>query len=166
MKYQLTISGKNFDVDVNAVDKGFAKVVVNGRPYDVVINKSEGELATALAAEARPAVVSSRAPEPKPVAHKPAAPKPEAAPKPAAAAPASGKPATGGAGALKAPIPGVIMDIKVSVGAQVLEGETVVVLEAMKMENDLVAQMSGTIAEIRVQKGQQVNTGDVLLVIS
>lgn len=165
MKYQLTIAGKNFDVDVNAVDKGFARVVVNGRPYDVAIKKSEGELATALAAEARPAVASSRAPEPKPVAHKPAAPKPEAAPKPAAA-PASGKPATGGAGALKAPIPGVVTDIKVSVGDQVLEGETVVILEAMKMENDLVAQVSGTIAEIRVQKGQQVSTGDVLLVIS
>lgn len=63
-------------------------------------------------------------------------------------------------------MPGTIVDVKVSVGQSVAEGETVVVLEAMKMENDIVAPCAGTIASISVKKGDAVNSNDLLVVIA
>jgi glutaconyl-CoA/methylmalonyl-CoA decarboxylase subunit gamma len=159
MKYNLAIAGKNFDVDVKGVEKGKANVTVNGVPYEVMIVSAESGIAGAKpAAEAAPVALNPI--PPKPVA-KPA-PAPAPTPKPAVAAPVA---AAAGEGALTAPIPGVIMDLKVSVGDTVLAGETVVVLEAMKMENNLVANTSGTVQEILVQKGQQVSTGDVIMII-
>ena len=66
---------------------------------------------------------------------------------------------------MKAPMPGTIMDVKVSVGAAVEKAQVVVVLEAMKMENDIVAPVAGTVVDIRVKKGDSVNAGDVMAVI-
>lgn len=157
MKYSLSIAGKKFNVDVNLVDKGLAKVVVNGVPYDVAIEGS------ANSAPVAPAMPTAR-----PMAATPA-PAPKAEPKPStppAAAAAPKKAPSGSGTALVAPLPGVVTDIKVTVGAQVIEGETIAILEAMKMENDLFAEVSGTVSEILVQKGQQVSTGDVILMIS
>ena len=65
-----------------------------------------------------------------------------------------------------APMPGLVLGVPVEMGASVTLGQTVVVLEAMKMENDLAAPRAGTIKEIKVSKGQTVNQGDVLVVIS
>ena len=95
-----------------------------------------------------------------PVAAAPAAPvAPKAAP---AAAP---KAAAGAAGAVtvKAPMPGNILDVKVAAGASVKAGDVLVILEAMKMENEIVAPQDGTVASINVNKGDTVNSGDVLV---
>ena len=98
-------------------------------------------------------------------APKAAAPAPVAAPKAAPAAPAAAPAATGAAGAvtIKAPMPGTILDVKVSVGAAVKKGDVVAVLEAMKMENEIFAPQDGTIASVNVTKGATV-TADQLLV--
>ena len=90
-----------------------------------------------------------------------------AAPVAAAApvAPAAPKAAAGAAGAVavKAPMPGNILDVKVKAGASVKAGDVLVILEAMKMENEIVAPQDGTVASINVNKGDTVNSGDVLV---
>ena len=91
-----------------------------------------------------------------PVAAAPAAPK---APAAAPAAPAG----AAGAVAVKAPMPGNILDVKVKAGASVKAGDVLVILEAMKMENEIVAPQDGTVASINVNKGDTVNSGDVLV---
>ena len=85
---------------------------------------------------------------------------------PVAAAPAAvPKAAAGAAGAVavKAPMPGNILDVKVAAGASVKAGDVLVILEAMKMENEIVAPQDGTVASINVNKGDTVNSGDVLV---
>ena len=67
---------------------------------------------------------------------------------------------------VRAPMPGLVLGVPLEVGASVARGQTVVVLEAMKMENDLSSPISGTIKEVRVNQGQTVNQGDVLVIIS
>ena len=83
----------------------------------------------------------------------------------AAAAPAAPKAAAGAAGAVavKAPMPGNILDVKVAAGASVKAGDVLVILEAMKMENEIVAPQDGTVASANVNKGDTVNSGDVLV---
>lgn len=88
-----------------------------------------------------------------------AAPAPASAPAPAAA-PAA--PAAAGSVPVNAPMPGTILDIKVKAGAAVKAGDVVMILEAMKMENEISAPQDGTIASIDVRKGDTVNSGDVL----
>ena len=90
-----------------------------------------------------------------------AAPVAPAAP---AAAPKAAAPA-GAAGAVtvKAPMPGNILDVKVAAGASVKAGDVLVILEAMKMENEIVAPQDGTVASINVHKGDTVNSGDTLV---
>ena len=114
-------------------------ITVNGNTYEVFVEE----------ADASSAPVAFSAPVAAPVA----APK-AAAPK-AAAAPA-------GAAKVTAPMPGTILDVKVSVGQSVKKGDVICVLEAMKMENDIPAPQDGVIASINVQKGASVAAGDVL----
>ncbi|HEX9259771.1 MAG TPA: biotin/lipoyl-containing protein, partial [Acidimicrobiales bacterium] len=100
---------------------------------------------------------------------------PEAAPVVAAGAPAARKPAraasgggsSGGAGKgeVEVPMQGTIVKVLVAVGDEVEAGQTVVVLEAMKMENQIAAEKSGTVKEVRVNAGDTVGTGDVVVVI-
>ena len=89
---------------------------------------------------------------------------PVAAPAAPAAAPKAAAPA-GAAGAVtvKAPMPGNILDVKVAAGASVKAGDVLVILEAMKMENEIVAPQDGTVASVNVNKGDTVNSGDVLV---
>ena len=75
-------------------------------------------------------------------------------------------PPTEGSEVIKAPMQGLIVDVKVKSGQKVKAGDEVVVLEAMKMENPIVAPCDGTISEIRVAKGDTVNTDDILVVLS
>ena len=95
-----------------------------------------------------------------------------AAPAPVAAAPAAAPapaPVAAPAGAgeqVKSPMPGNILSVNVNVGDTVAEGQVLMILEAMKMENEITAPCSGTIAQVAVEKGQQVNSGDLLLVVS
>ena len=83
---------------------------------------------------------------------------------PVAAAPAAppAAPAAAGSVPVNAPMPGTILDIKVKAGAAVKAGDVVMILEAMKMENEISAPQDGTIASIDVRKGDTVNSGDVL----
>lgn len=115
-------------------------ITVNGNVYDVTVEENTG---------AAPAPVS------RPVAA-PAAPK--------AAAPAPAPKAAGGEGAVKitAPMPGKILGVKANAGDKVTRGQVVVVLEAMKMENEIVAPQDGVIAGVNVSVGSAVEAGDVI----
>ena len=126
-------------------------ITVNGQTYEVEVEEIGG--APTFAAAPAPAPVAAPAAAPKAA---PAAPKAAPAAKPAAAAPA-------GAEAVKAPMPGTILDVKVSNGQAVKKGDVLCVLEAMKMENEIMAPRDGSVASVNVNKGATVNTGDVLL---
>lgn len=107
-------------------------ITVNGTAYDVTVEEAEGGAAAPAAA-------------------------PKAAPKKAAAAPK--KAAAAGGTPVNAPMRGTIVDVKVKVGDKVTNGTVVAVLEAMKMENDIVSDKDGVVAAICVNKGESVETG-------
>ena len=127
-------------------------ITVNGQAYEVEVEEIGGAPSFAAA----PAPVQFAAPAP--VAAPAARP---AAPAPKAAAPA----ASGAVGGTKvnAPMPGTVLDVKVSVGQKVKNGETLLILEAMKMENEIASPADGTVASINVSKGATVNTGDLMI---
>ena len=125
-------------------------ITVNGQAYEVEVEEIGGAPVFAAAPAAAPAPVAAA---PAPVAAPKAAPAPAAAPK---AAPAGAEP-------VNCPMPGTILDVKVSVGQTVKNGDTLVVLEAMKMENEIAAPRDGVVASINVTKGATVGTGDVLI---
>jgi len=127
------------------------RVIVDGTAYTV-------EVENLGAGAAMPAPVAAPA---APVA---AAPAPAAAP--AAEAPAAPAAVAEGASTVTAPMPGKILNVKVNVGDSVNNGDLVLLLEAMKMENEVFATASGKVTEIRVKSGDSVSTGDVLLVIA
>lgn len=127
------------------------KVTLNNRVYEVEVEEGQAMLIDEyeLKAPAAPAAAA-------PVVAAPAAAAPAAAP---AAGLAAGEP-------VKSPMPGNILKICVSQGQQVNEGDVLIVLEAMKMENEIVATRAGTVAQIAVSKGAVVETGTVLAVIA
>ena len=122
-------------------------ITVNGTVYNVSVEEGAG---------AAPAVA--------PVAAAPVAAAPAAAPATAPKAPAP----TGAAGAVKvnAPMPGKILGVKTQVGAAVKKGDVVIVLEAMKMENEIVAPQDGTVASVNVSVGASVESGEVMLTLN
>ena len=123
------------------------RVVVDGTAYTVEV-------------ESLGAGAPISAPAPAPAAA------PVAAPAPAPAAPEAPAPVAENATTVTAPMPGKILSLKVNVGDSVNNGDLVLLLEAMKMENEVFATASGKVTEIRVKSGDSVNTGDVLLVIA
>lgn len=127
------------------------KISIDGTQYLVEMEEVGAPVATP--ADAAPVAASA------PVAAPAPAPAPAAVPAPAAPAPA-------GAHVQNAPMPGTILDIHVNVGDVVKANQPVMVLEAMKMENEVVADQDGTIASIAVAKGDMVNPGDELFSIS
>ena len=130
------------------------KVTLNKKVYEVEVEAGEAMLVDEYEAKA-PVASAPAAPVAAPVA--------AAAPAAPAAAPAAGLAA---GEVVKSPMPGNILKIQCAVGQKVNEGDTVIVLEAMKMENDIVASKSGTVAQIVVTKGQVVETGSPLVVIA
>jgi len=145
--YKFTINGNKYSVDVADLEDNKAVVEVNGTSYEV-------ELETAVPNVQPKTVV-------KPVVA--AAPKaaPAAAPQPVAPAPAA---PTAGA-AVKSPLPGRVLDVFVKEGDTVKPGQHLILLEAMKMENNIDSDKAGTVKEVRVRRDDSVMEGDVLLVI-
>ena len=142
-EYKYKINGNEYNVAVEELEGNKANVTVNGKSYQVELDRP-----------AKPAVS-------KPVARPAAAP----AAAPVAAAPApKAAPTAGGAG-IKAPLPGVILDIKVKVGDAIAKGQTVAILEAMKMENNINADREGTVVSINVEKGQSIAEGTDIITL-
>ncbi len=133
------------------------KVTVNGTAYDVLVEDMGAAQASYAPVAQTPAVVPAAAPVAAPQPAPVAAPAPTPAPAPAA------MPA--GASVIEAPMPGKILKISVAVGASVVSGDVLLILEAMKMENEISAPAGGTVREIRAREGDSVNTGDVLVVL-
>ena len=159
-KYEYKVKGVDYVVEIQDIEGNIANVTVNGIPFEVEMKqpvkagkqkvklseerrvKSEEFNSSSSATNASSATNESSAPTTK-----------------TAAAAASGKPVV-------APLPGTINEIKVKVGDKVNAGDTVVVLEAMKMQNNIDAETSGTIASINVNKGDAVMEGDTLVTIA
>ena len=143
-EYKLKINGNDYAVTVNEVDGSVAEVEVNGTPFKVEFEKP---IKKAAAPVAKPAAKS-------------AAPAAVAAPVAKPAAPAGGAGTT-----VSSPLPGVILDVCVKEGDAVKRGQTVMVLEAMKMENAIEATADGTVTAIKVGKGDSVLEGAPLVII-
>ena len=125
-------------------------ITVNGQAYDVAVEEN-----------------NSGAPVAAPVAAAPVAAVPVAAPAPVAAAPAAAPaPVAADGNKVTTPMPGTILDVKVKVGDTVAKNQVVAVLEAMKMENDIVSEFEGQVVAVSVNKGDSVTTGDTLVVIA
>jgi len=135
-KFKVTVEGKVYLVEVEEVSSGGTSAPQQTQPP----------------AAAKPANPSSAATQP--------AAKSAASDKPAPA------PSIDGGFTVKAPMPGSVLDVKVSVGDQAAEGDVLVMLEAMKMENELTAPQAGTVKQVLVKKGDTVNSGDPLIILS
>ena len=141
-KFKFTVNGKEYDVEVKRYEGENAEVIVDGTQYNVTVQREEEET---------PAFVAPKRPAPKPAA----APKQDAAP---ASTPADGYKSL-------APLPGTVMQIYVNVGDVVKRGDKLMMYEAMKMENNFLAEVDGTIKEIKVRVGDNILQGAVLFVI-
>ena len=152
-QYKYTINGAQFDVTIDSIVGSKAKVEVNGIPFEVEMQGSS------LVEEALPTVTTNGAAAPA------AAPAVSTATSEAPAAPAA-KSGPGAGAPVKAPLPGVVTKILVSEGQAVKKGETVLVLEAMKMENNITAEADGTVSGICVSAGDSVMEGTTLITIA
>ena len=143
--YKLKINGNEYNVDINEVEGQEIKLNVNGTPYTVTVDQ---ELT-----QQKKTVISTTS---------------RTAPRVSAASTGDvqkSSPATAGT-KVTTPLPGTILDVFVDVGDEVKAGQTVVLLEAMKMENNIEADVDGKISAVKVRKGDSVLEGDVLVVIS
>ena len=142
-EYKYKINGNTYNVTIGDIEGNLAQVEVNGVPYKV-------ELPT----DAKPASTVNK-------------PKPSSAPRTTSGEKVVSKPAasTGSAAAVKSPLPGVVVDIKVAVGDSVKAGNVIAILEAMKMENDICAPKDGVVKQIVVSKGDSVLEGTDIMVI-
>lgn len=145
-KYQYTINGIDYEVEINDIKDNIASVSVNGKRFEI-------EMKQAIHKQAQ-TKKEVKVEKPKAV--------PVATPAEPAAAPT---PAVGSGTKVTSPLPGTITEIKVSVGQTIKSGDVVVVLEAMKMQNNIEAESDGTITSILVNKGDTVMEGTTLLTI-
>ena len=125
------------------------RITVNGKTYDVQVEETNGTPAPASAPASAPVSAPAPAPAPAPT------PAPAPAPAPVKAAPGAGE-------EIKCPMPGNILDVKISNGQSVKKGDVLIILEAMKMENEIMAPKDGTVTSVCVNKGDVVNPGQVL----
>lgn len=147
-KYEYKVKGVDYVVEIQDVEGNIANVTVNGIPFEVEMKQpvKSSKQKVKISEESNSSTASSAA-------------NASSAPTAKPAAAANGKPVV-------APLPGTINEIKVKVGDKVNAGDTVVVLEAMKMQNNIDAETSGTIASINVNKGDAVMEGDTLVTIA
>ena len=134
--YKFKINGNEYNVDINSVEGNIADVTVNGASYKV---EMDTPVASPIAAAPAPAATPAAAPA-------------------AAAAPAPAK-ASGAGKAVTSPLPGVIIEVSVKEGQAVKAGQKIAVIEAMKMENEIQADVDGTVTAILVNKGDSVLEG-------
>ena len=147
--YKYKVKGVDYEVEIAEVEGNIAKVNVNGIPFELELQKP-------INAAKHPSMNKPKVEAPTPA---PAAP--------VAAAPAAAPAASVGAGnPVKAPLPGTITDIKVQMGQTVAVGETLLVLEAMKMQNNIESDYAGQVTSILVKPGETVMEGAVLLTIA
>ena len=154
MKYQYTVKGVDYEVEIQDIEGNIANVTVNGIPFEVEMKQpvKAGKQKVKLSEERRVKSEESNSSSSATNASSATTTQP-------AAAAASGK-------QVVAPLPGTINEIKVKVGDKVNAGDTVVILEAMKMQNNIEAETSGTITSINVNKGDAVMEGDTLVTIA
>ena len=143
-EYKFKIHGNEYEVSINSVEDNIADVTVNGTQYEVEI---EGNASKVSKITKPTPSTSSAAPTAEVISTAKAAAKKSAGT------------------AVKSPLPGVIVDLKVREGDQVKAGQHLLVLEAMKMENNIDADRDGIIVELKVNKGDSVLEGDTLLTI-
>ncbi len=160
MKYQYTVKGVDYEVEIQDIEGNIANVTVNGIPFEVEMKQpvKAGKQKVKLGGIANEGASSSSS--------APQSAKASADLQSAASSGQTGnarKAATGKP--VVAPLPGTINEIKVKVGDKVNAGDTVVILEAMKMQNNIEAETSGTITGINVNKGDAVMEGDTLVTI-
>ena len=141
-KFSFTIRGNKYDVELQNMEDNIAEIEVNGSKYEVEIHKEIKATKTPklVRAQVVPTGDSDKARTSKPTERK-------------------------GTGGVKAPLPGTILTLSVKVGDDVKVGDTLLVMEAMKMENNIKADKSGKIADIKVKVGDSVLEGDLLVEI-
>ena len=150
MKYVVTMNGKKYEVEVERMSA-----------FHMLTRE---EIASGVSTPVQPvAAPAPKAAAPTPAAVAPApAPKAAATPAPAAATPTPAAKAAPGGTSVTSPMPGSVLGVKVNVGDKVSAGQTMFVLEAMKMENEIVAPVDGTVASINVKTGDTVDTDQVM----
>ncbi len=137
-KLKFNINGKHYEATVAEKEHNVAEVELNGKKYTVEMERAESVSVPRVAA-------------------------PKAAAAPVAAAPAAAPKAAAGANSVTAPLPGSVTVVNVKAGDAVKAGQTLVIIEAMKMENEVLAPADGTVTAVHVSGGQAVQQGDALL---
>jgi biotin carboxyl carrier protein len=135
--FKYTIGGNTYEVAIESFEGNTARVSVNGTTLDVEVHREQRQTTRID----RPKVVAGAGPQPERV-------KPQ-----------------GSAGTVKSPLPGVIQGVRVKEGDAVKAGQCLVILEAMKMENEIAAIIDGTVEKIHVSQGQSILEGDVIVTI-
>ena len=155
-KYQYTVKGVDYEVEIQDIEGNIANVTVNGIPFEVEMKQpvKAGKQKVKLSEERRAEGSEERRVKSE-----------ESNSSSASAASTSSAPTAAAGKPVVAPLPGTINEIKVKVGDKVNAGDTVVILEAMKMQNHIEAETSGTITSINVNKGDAVMEGDTLVTI-
>ena len=142
--FNYKINGSPYRVVVQSSDQEVVELEVNGTPYTVEIEQKKKKISSGIQRQAPPVSQTK-----------------EVAPKPTVTRTA----VAAGSTVVNSPLPGVVLDIKVKEGDAVKRGQTILVLEAMKMENNIQATADGTISKISIEKGATVLEGDELVVI-
>ncbi len=137
--YKIKINSRDYEVSINSIVGNKASVCVNGREYEALVEEPAGPV---VAARPKNALNASSAPLNEAVPATPAV-----------------------AGAVTSPLPGVILSIAVKEGDKVSRGQKLAVLEAMKMENDILAPQEATVKQILVHSGDSVKEGTQLLIL-
>jgi biotin carboxyl carrier protein len=155
-KYQYTVKGVDYEVEIQDIEGNIANVTVNGIPFEVEMKQpvKAGKQKVKLSEERRAEGSEERRVKSE-----------EFNSSSASTASTSSAPTAAAGKPVVAPLPGTINEIKVKVGDKVNAGDTVVILEAMKMQNNIEAETSGTITSINVNKGDAVMEGDTLVTI-
>ena len=155
-KYQYTVKGVDYEVEIQDIEGNIANVTVNGIPFEVEMKQpvKAGKQKVKLSEERRAEGSEERRVKSE-----------ESNSSSASAASTSSAPTAAAGKPVVAPLPGTINEIKVKVGDKVNAGDTVVILEAMKMQNNIEAETTGTITSINVNKGDAVMEGDTLVTI-